>query len=331
MNIRWWWSPLCGTVSIPAITSDLARSVWLSLFSLILFSYSRLRIYYSWYSCIRLCTGVEQILQVPLCLAVEDLWRVKIRARLGEDAQYWYAHLKIDQKTFSKSHTRHFHIFTPCHSFPQTGSYFLRNQTCIVFKKYLKEKHQQTQKGTTGWHGLSECAGLTTWAWLSSFSGDHADLWQYHDWHQWCMNMFTKTMIRRQSWYIDNSLYFSGLTQLWCTGLQCSLWAISRCQSLPDSPWSFRQWSPREQKFRGQPQLQVLKTFQLKTLEATRLEVKIQWSSTRKRLRPDPDHTMVVFNPSIWKSFQLALHYIYGICAEGTKRDILIQFWGQFC
>jgi len=27
---------------------------------------------------------------VPLCLAVEDLWRVKIRARLGEDAQYWY-------------------------------------------------------------------------------------------------------------------------------------------------------------------------------------------------------------------------------------------------
>ena len=47
---------------------------------------------------------------MPLCLAVEDLWRVKIRARLGEDAQYWYAHLKIDQKTFSKSHTRHFHI-----------------------------------------------------------------------------------------------------------------------------------------------------------------------------------------------------------------------------
>merc|ERR1711990_163786 len=27
---------------------------------------------------------------VPLCLAVEDLWRVKIRAKLGEDAQYWY-------------------------------------------------------------------------------------------------------------------------------------------------------------------------------------------------------------------------------------------------
>jgi len=27
---------------------------------------------------------------VPLCLAVEDLWRAKIRARLGEDAQYWY-------------------------------------------------------------------------------------------------------------------------------------------------------------------------------------------------------------------------------------------------
>jgi len=27
---------------------------------------------------------------VPLCLAVEDLWRVKIRSRLSEDAQYWY-------------------------------------------------------------------------------------------------------------------------------------------------------------------------------------------------------------------------------------------------
>lgn len=27
---------------------------------------------------------------VPLCLAVEDLWRVKVRAKLGEDAQYWY-------------------------------------------------------------------------------------------------------------------------------------------------------------------------------------------------------------------------------------------------
>ena len=36
--------------------------------------------------------------QVPLCLAVEDLWRVKIRARMGEDAQYWYAHLKVDHK-----------------------------------------------------------------------------------------------------------------------------------------------------------------------------------------------------------------------------------------
>merc|ERR1712107_948528 len=27
---------------------------------------------------------------VPLCLAVEDLWRVKIRSRLSDDAQYWY-------------------------------------------------------------------------------------------------------------------------------------------------------------------------------------------------------------------------------------------------
>ena len=34
-------------------------------------------------------------MQVPLCLAVEDLWRVKIRARLGEDAQYRYVQLKI--------------------------------------------------------------------------------------------------------------------------------------------------------------------------------------------------------------------------------------------
>ena len=52
--------------------------------------YSRTEIQQDW-NTIRM----EQILQVPLCLAVEDLWRVKIRAKLGEDAQYWYFHRKV--------------------------------------------------------------------------------------------------------------------------------------------------------------------------------------------------------------------------------------------
>merc|ERR1712062_192224 len=34
---------------------------------------------------------------VPLCLAVEDLWRVKIRSRLSEDAQYWLGPLPLRQ------------------------------------------------------------------------------------------------------------------------------------------------------------------------------------------------------------------------------------------
>ena len=38
---------------------------------------------------------------MPLCLAVEDLWRAKIRARLGEDAQYWYVFMKLSDRAWS--------------------------------------------------------------------------------------------------------------------------------------------------------------------------------------------------------------------------------------
>ena len=92
-----------------------------------------------------------------------------------------------------------------------------------------------------GWHGASECAGLTTWAWPSSYSGDdtlmlvvkekhndkdharitmemgwsHAwkmhDLWQCQNCHQWYINALTKkktwiTMIKTMANMMEMTL-----------------------------------------------------------------------------------------------------------------------------
>ena len=104
----------------------------------------------------------------------------------------------------------------------------------------------------------------------------------------------------------DIDLCSSGLTQLWCTGLQSSLLAISPCQSSLELPSWFRRWFPKDRKLSGPPRmtwLQVQKTYQPTNSEATtRLNVKSQRSLTRKRIRTDLDSILQLIN-HIWCCF----------------------------